>query len=168
MEVSVYIPVKVFDSSRRFCRDAVVSTAQYTFKQLLEAGAKPFPSLWHDGRLVASRVARFCSERGHPVSQATLSRHLTAKHGSIDDITVDALEAVLRIPRAMLRNEPLTPRMEELLKRYPLEVILLAEQLNSLPPEEFGPIASFIEQASKRVAAQKTPPPSPTIDKLRK
>jgi hypothetical protein len=120
---------------------------QLTFKELIEAAAQPYKQLWKtDGRLNLGAVARHYKAKGHPVSEATLSR-IFRELQEVGPDTVDATHDVFGIPKALLRGEPMTSDAEKALTDYKLSTILLAQRLESLPKEDFYAINEQIERA---------------------
>lgn len=123
----------------------------FSFKEILEAAAKPFPQLWNaEGKLNLAAVARLYKERGYPVSQPTLFRLCTGKHKELSTETIDATHHVFRVPRSMLRQEPMTAEMEKLLADYRLSTLLLAQKLEGLPKEDYQNIVAQIERAHEQ------------------
>lgn len=128
-----------------------MNTRTYTIRELLEAAAKGYPSLWKvDGSLNLNAVARFLKQHGHPISQPTLLRLSEGEHEEPKGETVEALHSVFRIPRNMLRGEPMTAELEQLLVKYPLATLFIAERLARLPKEDFENICRLIETATEK------------------
>lgn len=143
-EIFFAFPAKGLENSR-------VIRPKFTFKEVLTEAARAYPDLWMaDGRLNVAAVARHYKSKGHPVPQATLSRILNGKHQRPSEGTIEATAYVFRIPRAMVRGEPMTQPMEKLLADYKLSTLLLAQKLESLPREDFANICREIERAFDR------------------
>jgi hypothetical protein len=107
------------------------------FGELLHTAAKGFPELWKEnGDLNLAALAMLYARRGYPIPQPTLWRNcFLDKRGSVQnpkETTVEATHLVLGIPREMLRGESVSRRLEDLLSRYPLEVLLLAQRIGNL------------------------------------
>lgn len=118
---------------------------KFTFKELLEAAARSHASLWtSDGRLNLGAVARYYEAKGYPVTQPTLHRTCKGQTRPREE-TLEATYQVFGIPKHLLRGEPASAEMEELLSHYPISTILLAKRLESLPKEAYHAIAEQIE-----------------------
>lgn len=135
----------------RFCQERAETphfermARRFTFKELLEAAAKPHASLWSsDGRLNLGAVASYYEAKGHPVSQPTLWRTCTGKTEP-KDRTIEATYQVFGIPKHLLRGEPVTAESEELLSHYHVSTLLLARKLESLPKEAYHAIMEQVE-----------------------
>lgn len=122
---------------------------QLTFKDLVEAAAKPFKELWRGDRLNLGALSRRYKAKGHPLSEASLSRILTGKQGVGPD-TVEATYHALGIPRNLLRGEPMSSEMEEVLTQYKLSTLLLAKRIESLPKDEYYALVEQIERILER------------------
>lgn len=122
-----------------------------TFPEVVTAAAKSVPELWdQDGKLNLSAVARYYKRKGHPVTQATLHRLFNGKHGEPSKKVIEATHNVLRVPRSLLRGDPMAADVEEILGRYPLSTILLAKRLEDLPPTTRKRILEMIEEAYEK------------------
>lgn len=145
---------------------SVMAKRQLTFKELIEAAAQPYKELWrNDGRLNLGAVARHYKAKGHPISEATLSR-IFRELQEVGPDTIEATHRTFGLPKALLRGEPMTPDAEKALTDYKLSTILLAQRLESLPKEDFYAINEQIERAfehkrqleeAKRTAGNVTP-----------
>jgi hypothetical protein len=122
---------------------------QPTFKELVMAAAKPHRGLWRDGKLNLGALARLYEQKGHPLSQASLSRILAGKQRVGPD-AVEATFHVLGIPRNLLRGEPMSAEMERIFTKYRLETLLLAEKLEVLPPDEYYALVEQVERIIER------------------
>lgn len=123
----------------------------FSFKEILEAAAKPFPKLWNaEGKLNLAAVARLYKDKGYPVSQPTLYRLCTGQHKEVSKETIDATYHVFGVPRSMLRGESMSADMEKLLADYRLSTLLLAQKLESLPAEDYQNIVAQIERAAEQ------------------
>lgn len=122
-----------------------------TFAEIVTAAAKAVPELWdQDGKLNLSAVARYYRRKGHPVTQATLHRLFKGKHGEPSNRVIEATHVVLRVPRSLLRGDPMAADLEEILGRYPLSTILLAKRLEDLPIKTRQRIQELIEEAFEK------------------
>jgi hypothetical protein len=102
--------------------------------ELLKEAAVNYPGLWkneHEMNLAA--VARHYEKCGYPIPQPTLHRLYFGKHDRPSDGVIAATHAVFKIPLEMLRGERVSRDLEQLLERYPLQVLLLAERIGKLP-----------------------------------
>lgn len=128
-----------------------------SFREVLDAACAAVPEVWDaDGRLKITRVARYCSRRGHPVSQPTLSRHYRGGSegpASLDHETIDALSAVFHVPKELWRGEAPGSKMAEALEQFSLADILLAQKLGKLPRKERNALESQIEAILEREEA---------------
>jgi hypothetical protein len=122
-----------------------------SFKELVEAAAKAVPEVWDDDDVInLSALSRYYKKKGHPVSQATLSRLFNGKHKAPRADVVEATHVVLRIPRSMLRGDPMAADVEEILGRYSLSTLLLAKRLEDLPSSSRRRILEMIEEAYEK------------------
>jgi hypothetical protein len=104
---------------------SLMARRQLTFKELIEAAAQPYKELWRaDGKLNLGAVARHYKAKGHPLSEATLSRILREIQ-EVGPDTVDATHHTFGIPKA----------------------ILLAQRLEGLPKEDYYAIVEQVERA---------------------
>ena len=118
------------------------------FREIVEAAAKAVPEVWDgDGSLNLSALSRYYKRKGHYVSQPTFTRLFKGQHKSPSADVVEATHAVLRVPRSLLRGEPMAADVEELLGRYPLSTLLLAKRLEDLPATSRRRIFELIEEA---------------------
>lgn len=118
-----------------------------TFQELIEAAAKPFRELWRDdSRLNLAALNRHYEKRGHPLSEASLSRIFAGKQDPGEE-AIEATHLVFRIPRSMLRGEPVSAEMEKALTDYKLSTLLLAQKIEALPKEDYYVITQQIERA---------------------
>lgn len=121
-----------------------------SFREALSAAARLLPNLLDgNGEINTTAVARYCREKGHPVSQPTLHRHFygTKKARRVDDRTAKALSAVFHIPARIWKGEPVTDSEEQALSNINLEHLLLAQKIASLPPKARQNILNQIEEA---------------------
>jgi hypothetical protein len=126
---------------------SLMARRQLTFKELIEAAAQPYKELWRaDGKLNLGAVARHYKAKGHPLSEATLSRILREIQ-EVGPDTVDATHHTFGIPKALLRGEPMTSDAEKALTDYKLSTILLAQRLEGLPKEDYYAIVEQVERA---------------------
>jgi hypothetical protein len=130
-----------------------------SFKEILDAAARSVPDLWSsDGGLVLSRVAEYFKKKGHPVSQPTLHRHYTGdreRPRKLDSRVVEAFYAVFRVPRSMLRGEPMSADTERAVVQWGLDVFLLAQKIAELPSPTRDLINRQIEDLLQREAELK-------------
>lgn len=127
------------------------------FGELLHDAAKGFPELWKDnGELNLAAVATFYAKRGHPIPQPTLWRNcFQDKRGSVQhpkETTIEATHLVLGIPKEMLRGESVSRRLEDLLSKYPLEVLLLAQRIVGLPTDDRDDILRQVGRMEEKAA----------------
>jgi hypothetical protein len=124
------------------------------FGELLHTAARGYPALWRDGSLNLAAVAALYKKRGHPVPQPTLHRNCYPRRDGVaqqvSESTIEATHQVFSIPKEMLRGEPVTRRLEEMLARYPLEVLLLAQRIGGLPAEDRQDILRQLERMEER------------------
>lgn len=121
------------------------------FQEIVEAAAKAVPEVWDpDGAINLSALSRYYDRKGHYVSQPTLSRLFTGKHKAPSAEVIEATHLVLRVPRSMLRGDPMATDVEELLGRYPLSTVLLAKRLEDLPATSRRRILEMIEEAYEK------------------
>lgn len=147
-----------------------MSKKKITFREIVEAAAKAVPAVWSDdGQINLSELSRYYDRKGHPVSQATLHRLFHGKHGAPSSRVVDATNAVLRVPRSLLRGDPMAADIDELLGRYPLSTILLAKRLEDLPPVTRKRILEMVEEAyDKEEQLQRLMAASPNVTALKR
>lgn len=117
----------------------------YTFKEILDAAAKPYRELWHEnGALNLGAVERHYAKRGHPLSQESLWRLYKGKQKAVTR-AVEATHQVFKVPRAMLRGEAISGQMEKVLTDYKLSTLLLAERIEELDPAGYHQVAELVE-----------------------
>lgn len=89
-------------------------------------------------------IARFYKERGAPVTQPNLHRLCkgTQRPG---EAVVDATHRVFGIPKYLIRGEPVSVEMEDLLTHYRLSTLLLAKKLESLPRDQYEALARQVD-----------------------
>lgn len=141
-----------------------------TFSDIVTAAAKSVPELWdQDGNLNLSAVARYYKRKGHPVTQATLHRLVNGKHGTPSNRVIEATYNVLRVPRSLLRGDPMAADLDEMLSRYPLSTLMLAKRLEELPPTTRKRILELIEEAyEKEEQLRRLMKDSPNITPLKR
>lgn len=122
-----------------------------TFREIVEAAAKAIPEVWDDdGSINLSALSRYYKRKGHYVSQPTFSRLFEGKHKEPSTAVIEATHAVLRVSRSFLRGEPMATDVEELLGRYSLATLLLAQRLEGLPSISRRRILEMIEEAYEK------------------
>lgn len=62
---------------------------------------------------------------------------------------LDATYAVFKIPKNLLRGEPMSADMEKTLIRFQWSTVLLAERLENLPKEDYYTISQQIDRAEE-------------------
>jgi len=118
-----------------------------SFLDALEAAAKPYRELWRvDGKLSLAGLKRHYEKRGHPVSDASLSRIFSGKQEPGED-TIEATYRVFGIPKGILRGDPVSAEMEKTLTDYKLSTLLLAQRIESLPKDDYYLIVQAVERA---------------------
>jgi hypothetical protein len=123
----------------------------FTFREIVEAAAKPYRELWKsDGTLNSTALARYYKKKGHPVAQGTLHRLLTGKHKEVSKETADATHEVFRVPKHLLRGEPVSAELEKLLTEYKLSTLLLARRIESLPKDAYQSVVDHLESLLDR------------------
>lgn len=123
----------------------------FSFRDVIEAAAKPYPSLWKsDGTLNSTALARHYKSKGHPVAQGTLHRLLKGKHKEVSKETVEATCAVFRVPKHLLRGDPVSAELEKLLVDYKLSTLLLAQKIESLPPDAYQSVVNHLNSLIER------------------
>jgi len=128
-----------------------MNNKRLTFAEIVTAAAKSVPELWdQDGKLNLSAVARYYKRKGHPVTQATLHRLFKGKHGEPSKRVIEATHQTLRVPRSLLRGDPMAADVEEIFGRYPLSTLLLAKRLEELPTKSRQRIQELIEEAFEK------------------
>lgn len=127
--------------------NVVMQRRPIPFLEALEAAAKPFRELWRgDGKLSLAALKRHYEDRGHPVSDASLSRIFSGKQAPGEEI-IEATHRAFHVPKGILRGEPRSAEMEKTLTDYKLSTLLLAQRLESLPKDDYYLIAQAIERA---------------------
>lgn len=118
------------------------------FAEIVRAAAKSVPELWdQDGNLNLAAVARYYKRKGHPVTQPTLHRLFSGKHGQPSNRVIEATHQVMRVPRSLLRGDPMGADLDRLLTDYNLSTLFLAKKLESLPQRVRENIFNQIETA---------------------
>jgi len=117
-----------------------------TFREALEAAAKPHRELWRDGKLSLAGLRRHYAKRGHPVSDASLSRIFRGKQEPGEDI-IEATHRAFGLEKSILRGEPVSAEMAKALTDFKYSTLLLAERIESLPKDDYYVIMQHIERA---------------------
>lgn len=118
------------------------------FAEIVTEAAKSIPEVWDaDGNLNLAAVARYYKRRGHPVTQPTLHRLFSGKHAQPSSRVIEATHHVMRVPRGLLRGDPMSADLERHLLEYKLSTIFLARKLESLPQRVRDNIYNQIETA---------------------
>jgi hypothetical protein len=121
------------------------------FADIVVAAAKSIPELWdQDGNLNLAAVARYYKRKGHPVTQPTLHRLFSGKHAQPSSRVIEATHHVMRVPRSLLRGDPMGADLERLLTDYHLSTLLLAKKLEALPQRARDNIYGYIENELDR------------------
>jgi hypothetical protein len=120
-----------------------------SFKELVEAAARPHRELWRGDKLNLGALSRRYKAQGHPLSEASLSRIFRGLQ-EVGPETIEATHHALGIPKALLRGEPMSADVERLLTEYKLSTLLLARRLESLPKEEYYAIVEHIDRVLQR------------------
>lgn len=129
--------------------NAPMPREQLTFRELLEAAAKPHKELWRGEQLNLGALSRRFEKKGYRLSEASLSRILRGLQGVGPD-TVEAVHGAFGIPKSLLRGEPMSADVEKLLTDYKLSTLLLAKKLESLPKDFYYAISEQIEREMER------------------
>lgn len=123
-----------------------MTTKGIPFADIVTAAAKTIPELWdQDGNLNLAAVARYYTRRGYPVTQPTLHRLFSGKHAQPSNRVIEATHHVMRVPRSLLRGDPMSADLERLLTDYNLSTLLLARKLESLPQRVRDNIYNYVE-----------------------
>lgn len=131
-------------------QNAAMAKDQPTFKEIVEAAARPYRELWKsDGQLSLGALSRRTREAGAYLSEASLSRILRGEQ-EVGPKAVEALHTALSIPRALLRGEPMSSDVERLLTEYKLSTLLLAQRIERLPKDEYYAVVEQIERVLAR------------------
>lgn len=131
-------------------QNAVMAKEQPTFKDLIEAAAKPHRELWKtSGELSLGALSRRTKMAGAYLSEASLSRILRGEQ-EVGPKAVEALHKTLGIPRALLRGEPMDTEVERLLTEYKLSTLLLAQKIERLPKDEYYGLVEQVERVLER------------------
>lgn len=118
-----------------------------TFKELIEAAARPHRELWKgDDQLNLSALAEHYRKKGHPISGASFSRIFDGLQEPKEKV-IEATYYVFRIPRSILRGEPVSAEMEKTLTDFKFSTLLLAQKIESLPKDDYYVIMQQIERA---------------------
>lgn len=119
-----------------------------TFKEVIDEAVKPYPTLLKpDGKTVNfSALARLYEERGHPITNSTLWRTYNGETKPSES-TIDATHEVWRLPKSLIRGEPMTAEMEEVLTKYSLSTLMLAAKIERLRPREYQNLIRHIDLA---------------------
>lgn len=118
---------------------------------LLREAAANYPGLWkNEQELNLAAVARHYEKHGFPIPQPTLHRLYFGKHDRPSEAVIAATHAVFKIPLTMLRGELVSRDLDQLLDRYPLQVLLLAERIGKLPKLDRDAILLQLQVAEDR------------------
>jgi hypothetical protein len=119
--------------------------------ELLREAAVNYPALWkNDKDLNLAAVARHYEKHGYPIPQPTLHRLYFGRHDRPSEGVIAATHAVFKIPLEMLRSERVSRDLEQLLERYPLQVLLLAERIGKLNKLDRDAMLLQLEAAEDR------------------
>lgn len=116
----------------------------FKFREILSEAVRHNPLLWKDGELNLYAIVRYYQEHGEEVSQPNLHRLVkgTQKPG---DKMVDATFKVFGVPKHIIRGEPVSAEMEELLTQYRLSTLLLAKKIEALPRDAYEALARQVD-----------------------
>jgi transcriptional regulator with XRE-family HTH domain len=146
-----------------------MQTRIYTFRELLEAAAKPMRHLWNaDGALNLNAVSRFYESCGARVSQATLWRLFSGQHARPSDDTIEATEKAFGIPRALLRGEQPGELMSRMIEQFGVRAVFLANRIEQaeLDQTEYDAVIKLLETfEAARAAKAKVTNPEPKATK---
>jgi len=116
---------------------------------VLQAASMHRGMLKDDGRLNTAELARYYRRKEHPVPQETLWRNVNGKTKPSEN-TIEATSQVFGIPKELLRGEPVPTEITDLLGRYTMRTVLIAQKLERLPKDVFHNIIEQIERATDR------------------
>jgi hypothetical protein len=139
---------------------------------LLREAAVNYPGLWkNEDELNLAAVARHYEKCGYPIPQPTLHRLYFGKHDRPSEGVIAATHAVFKIPLEMLRGERVSRDLEQLLERYPLQVLLLAERIGKLPKLDRDAMLMQLQVAEdrqKELAELRADPKIAILDRTRR
>lgn len=137
---------------RRTTQDnCAVTNKGIPFADIVTAASKSIPEVWdQDGKLNLAALSRYYARKGHPVTQPTLHRLFSGKHAQPSSRVIEATHYVMRLPRSLLRGDPMSVDLERLLTDYNLSTLLLAKKLESLPQRVRDNIYNYIETEIER------------------
>jgi hypothetical protein len=143
-----------------------------SLREVLLSAVKWVPDAWTaDERLNTTGLQRYFKDQGHPISQPTLHRLLvgtSSKPRKLQPETIEALHAVLKIPRSMLRGDPMSADTERATLQYGLDVFLLAQKIAELPPTFRNAINTQIDEWLKRETHLKKSPDDSVVSMTRR
>ena len=116
----------------------------FTFREILIEAVRHNRSMWEDGELNLTAIARYYQAHGAEMTQPNLHRLVkgTQKPG---EKAVAATHKAFGIPKYLVRGEPVSAEMDELLTSYRLSTVLLAKRLESLPKDQYEAIAHQVD-----------------------
>lgn len=123
---------------------AAMAKEKPSFRELLEAAAKPYRTLWNvNGVLNLRALSKHYSQRGYPLTAASLSRLCSGKQ-SPERKAVEATHRVFGIPRGLLRGEPFSAEMREMLTDYKMSTLLLAQRIEALSKDDYYQVSELV------------------------
>lgn len=127
-----------------------MTTRKPSFREMLEAAAKPYRELWNvNGVLNLRAVSKHYERKGFPLTAASLSRLCSGKQ-SPERKAVEATYRVFGIPRGLLRGEPFSAEMRDVLTDYKMSTLLLAQRIEALSRDDFYQVAELLRHLESK------------------
>lgn len=139
-----------------------------SLREILLSAVRYVPGVWTaEGKLNRTALSRYFENQGHKLSQPTLHRlfeePVKRSPRKLAPETIEAVHAVLKIPRGMLRGEPMSADTERAITQFGLDVFLLAQKLVELSPEYRSTLTAQIDERLKLEASLKKALESGTV-----
>lgn len=116
----------------------------FKFREILEESVRHNPDLWIDGELNLTAIAEFCKRRGYPVTQPNLHRLVKGQQLPGEKYVL-AIHKVFGVPKNLLRGEPVSAELDEVLADYRLSTLLLAKKIEALPRDAYEALARQVD-----------------------